>query len=106
MRIGVAVGVLLSVFGLTGSVSAQGAVLLQGGVSRQAIINTPVDVSQAIAPVVPAKPFSLSSFFPSFTMPTFPAKTGRSPYPSPSSLPGAQQPNAFQPLQPVLSTVP
>ena len=106
MRTGIAVGALLSVMGLAGSVSAQSAVLLQGGVSRQAIVNTPVDTSRAIASSLPSKSFSLSNFFPSFTMPTFPPKIGRSPYPSPASLPGAQQPNAYQPLAPVLSTVP
>jgi hypothetical protein len=105
MRTGIAVGALFAVLGFAGSVPAQSPVLLQGGISRQAIVNTPVDVSQAIAPSVPAKPFSLSSFFPSFSMPTFPPKLGRSPYPAPASFPSTQYPNGYQPLPPVPATV-
>jgi len=80
------------------------------GNTSQEIQNVPIDTTTALAqfPQQPGQTASsFLSFFPSFTMPSFPPLFGQSALPAPSSFPSTHYPNAFQPLPPVIpSTTP
>ena len=67
--------------------------------AAQTVVNTPIDVSKAIAafPGQTSGSSGLANFFHGLSLPSWPTLVGSSPYPSPSSFPSTQYPN-FKPV--------